>query len=255
MEKPRKKKYWLWGLGVVLVLIILALLYVFGTQWFEKYHYDLNHHNKYVSKKEQIAAILMEFKRVNVNKLPKSILKRSKLLKPEYASITQNQSFYLITKRDVYRKIVGNTRILDMYSSDLALYTTSYFSDDTLYWGIDERILYKLLLLQDKLESKGYDRDAIEVRYGHRSPLMNELVNGASQSRHIAGQAVDMVIGDIDKNSKFTDADKQIVIDICEKYIIKNEGGLGLYPGTRTVHMDVRGYRARWNNYKGKFFK
>jgi len=34
-----------------------------------------------------------------------------------------------------------------------------------------------------------------------------------------------------------------------EKKVIKNEDGLGLYPGTQSVHYDVRGVRARWDSF------
>jgi len=63
------------------------------------------------------------------------------------------------------------------------------------------------------------------------------------------GQAIDMTIGDINKDGTFTKEDKKIVLDICDKKVIGNKGGIGLYPGTRAVHIDVRGYKARWNSY------
>jgi hypothetical protein len=39
------------------------------------------------------------------------------------------------------------------------------------------------------------------------------------------------------------------VLDLLEKEIIKSSGGIGRYPGTRAVHFDVRGYKARWDSY------
>ncbi len=45
------------------------------------------------------------------------------------------------------------------------------------------------------------------------------------------------------------DEQKEIVIDLLETKVIKNKGGIGKYPGTKIVHMDVRGYRARWDTY------
>jgi uncharacterized protein YcbK (DUF882 family) len=38
-------------------------------------------------------------------------------------------------------------------------------------------------------------------------------------------------------------------LDLLENEIIKNDGGIGLYPGTDRVHYDIRGTRARWNSY------
>ena len=71
------------------------------------------------------------------------------------------------------------------------------------------------------MTQKEYDRDNFWIHYGHRHPHLNEAVGGASKSRHIVGEAVDMVIGDINKDGLYTDEDKQIVIDLCEQKIIK----------------------------------
>lgn len=46
-----------------------------------------------------------------------------------------------------------------------------------------------------------------------------------------------------------TAEDKQIVLDFLDKEIIGNKGGIGLSPGTKAVHFDVRGHRATWNSY------
>ena len=36
---------------------------------------------------------------------------------------------------------------------------------------------------------------------------------------------------------------------LIENYIIKDEGGLGLYPKSDVVHFDTRGHRARWDSH------
>jgi len=36
---------------------------------------------------------------------------------------------------------------------------------------------------------------------------------------------------------------------LLDKKIIRNEGGVGLYPNSSSVHFDVRGRRARWKSY------
>jgi len=63
------------------------------------------------------------------------------------------------------------------------------------------------------------------------------------------GEAVDIKIGDINQDGFANQEDKTIVLDLLEKQIIKNTGGIGRYPGTLSVHYDVRGYRARWDSY------
>jgi len=59
-------------------------------------------------------------------------------------------------------------------------------------------------------------------------------------------------IGDINQDGTVNQEDKQIVYKILNTDIIANKGGLGFYPTTQIVHMDVRGINARWNNYKRK---
>jgi uncharacterized protein YcbK (DUF882 family) len=58
---------------------------------------------------------------------------------------------------------------------------------------------------------------------------------------------VDIEIGDVDKNGKINKADKKIVLDLLENQIIGNQGGVGRYPWSQTVHFDVRGWYARWD--------
>jgi hypothetical protein len=235
-------------MGFVLLGVLLTG-WLMGIEQIEKIVFDLHHKNPYVSTSSGIDSILNGFPVVAKKRLPKALIASSGLNKNEFKTLIDQQQFYCIHKKDVYRKIVGDFRIKDFFSSDMGFYTHSYFSKDTLYWGIDKRILYKLVELQDALEERGYDRNALTVRFGHRSPRLNKLIHGASRSRHIAGEAVDITIGDINKDGTYTDEDKQLVLEICEKEIIRNEGGMGLYPGTRVVHLDVRGHRARWNSY------
>ena len=65
----------------------------------------------------------------------------------------------------------------------------------------------------------------------------------------IVGEALDLRINDINDDGRRTQADKQIVLDLLEQHIIKDKGGIGKYPGTMSVHFDVRGYKARWDRH------
>lgn len=98
------------------------------------------------------------------------------------------------------------------------------------------------------LDEQGYDKYGFTVRESHRPPRYNAARGGASKSQHIWGTAVDIVIRDINKDGTADQTDKKIVLEIMEK-IVGNEGGLGKYPGTMTVHFDCRGHRARWDDY------
>lgn len=235
---------------VVAILLIIGL----GTYWrtrefAEQVLYDFCFKNEAVANKKVLENTLSEFETSVVQNLPKAYLEASKMQSAPYREMVASCNFYQLKKKDVYRKIVGNIRIKDLMSKDAEYQNSCYFSNTPLYWGMDKRILFKLLELQQALKSRGYNPYGFRASTGHRTPEFNEALNGASKSRHIAGEAVDLVIGDIDGNGRYTEADKSIVLELCEKEIIKNEGGIGRYPGTRVVHIDVRGYRARWDKY------
>ena len=159
-------------------------------------------------------------------------------------------SQYRILKRDdFFKKIVGDFRINDFVCKDAYYRACLLDASKEYYWLIDEKVLASLIDLRQSLKSKGYDPEAFTITSGHRHPRKNESIRAAKLSRHMKGQAVDMYIQDINKDGKYTDEDKKIVLDIAEKEVIQNKGGIGRYPGTRAVHIDVRGTRARWDSY------
>lgn len=242
--KKRRK-----SLILFLTIMVIGAGILLNRAIIELWIYDAFHENAYINKQQQIDQILQSFDKRPFALLPSTFKKATKMNLDPYQKLVNGQTFYILHKKDVYRRIVGNIRIKDLISRELEYKHLHYFSKDTLYWGIDKRILYKLLALQDLLTLKGYNRNALHINHGHRSPLYNEQLHAAPRSRHIVGEAVDISVGDVDRDGGYSDKDKQIIIDLCERFIIKNNGGLGLYPGTRVVHMDVRGYRARWNSF------
>lgn len=78
----------------------------------------------------------------------------------------------------------------------------------------------------------------LKVNSGYRSPEHNEKVGGAKNSMHVLGQAAD--IAPLQKDMKHI-AD---LWRIAKK--LNPSGGVGLYD--TFVHLDVRGYAARWDN-------
>lgn len=244
------KKVLIFSISLVLTLGILVLVFYSNSRdYLEAFCYDIFNKNEYIDSKKKIQNILSSFQKVRLKDLPKDYLTSSKINHATYKSLTKNSSFYLLKKRDCYKKILGNNRIKALISQDKRYTNTWYFSEEALYWGIDERVLYKALELQDALSEKKLDRDALQITSGHRTPQRNKAVGGASKSRHIKGEALDLWIGDINKDGVYSKEDKQIVLELCDKKIIGNQGGIGLYPGTQVVHIDVRGRRARWNSY------
>lgn len=246
MKKRTLKK------GILFLLIIAVLtayLHWYTRDFIDQIIYDIVFSNAYISSKKDIDNALGSWEQIKGTALPKALKSYSLLDKEEYKNTLASSRYYVLLKKDVYRKVVGNVRVRDLMTRDKYYQRSFLFSSDTLYWGIDKRILYKVLALQDALEKQGYDRDAFWIRYGHRHPQYNLKVGGASRSRHLRGDAVDLVIKDINQDGRYTKKDKDIVLDLCEKQIIGKQGGIGRYPWSRTVHIDVRGKRARWDSY------
>ena len=211
--------------------------------------YDLQEENLEVETQVKVDEILAKYLKKSLEKLETEFIDKTKSDQPEYKGLLKKVKYYQIPQRDVYKKIAGETRIKDLVSRD-EFYIESLFNrTKTINWLIDKQILYKIIELRAELKNNNYNKSGFQITYGHRNPKHNEEINGASKSRHIKGEAVDMIIGDINNDGKYTLVDKEIVIGLLEEKVIKNKGGIGKYPGTRIVHMDVRGYRARWNTY------
>lgn len=166
----------------------------------------------------------------------------------KFKSSLKKEKFYVLKGDDVLRYIVGEYRIKNFLSTD-EYYSSNekdYSKNKKQYWLVDKKMLYMMLDLVLRLDEEGYNKYGFRVRESHRHPKYNTLRGGASSSQHIWGKAVDIVILDINKDGKETQADKTIVLDIMEE-IVGSKGGLGRYPGSMTVHFDSRGNRARWD--------
>lgn len=246
MKKRSLKK----GVFFLFIVALLAsYLHWYTRDVIDQVIYDLSFSNTYINSKKGIDDVLNEWEHIEGRALPAELKAYSLLDEGEYKNVLASSRYYVLRKKDVYKKVVGHIRIKDLMARDKYYRRSFIFSRDTLYWGLDKRILYKVLALQDALEGKGYDRDAFWIRHGHRHPQYNLKVGGAPKSRHLRGDAVDLVIKDLNRDGRYTKADKDIVLGLCEKQIIGNQGGIGRYPWSRTVHIDVRGKRARWDSY------
>jgi hypothetical protein len=101
--------------------------------------------------------------------------------------------------------------------------------------GNASRVAFKL----EKLRHKLGDR-SIPILSWYRSPSHNAAVGGASQSRHMSADAVDIP-------SSFVQSVGTSRFDYWANRVWWN-GGYGQYPsGSR--HGDTRGYRARWTSF------
>ncbi len=102
---------------------------------------------------------------------------------------------------------------------------------DTIFQNIFE-LAKNLQVLRDEVKKP------IKITSGYRNAEFNKKINGASQSRHITGEAADLKI------EGYTP--KQVAA-IIEKLIAAGkmkQGGLGIY--STWIHYDVRGTAARW---------
>lgn len=122
---------------------------------------------------------------------------------------------------------------------------------------VDDRTLEYYQQLKTQLKEKGYTSKVFIIsakRPQWYNNLLVRLKSGATQnSRHLNGEALDIIVLDINKDGKRDTTDVNIVYAILDKEIVKDAGGLGTYKSFKgffsrqMVHFDCRGKRARWN--------
>lgn len=86
-------------------------------------------------------------------------------------------------------------------------------------------------------EIRGYTGRPVTVTSGYRPPAYNREVGGAANSCHIDGLAADIYCEGVTVDELY---------DLCEE-VIGYRGGIGYYPKSGFIHVDVRGYHARWS--------
>ena len=250
--KSKKRLFLLPAVVLLLGLGVLCLFfnpyYWFLDNYYEKI-YDWNHPQLPVTTYKGIDAVLKNFEEVSYSALDTGYLHYSKSEEKKYRSILEARHYYVVRGNAIFRFLTGKFRVKDFLVKDKFYYRNLRHLDDheKQYFLVDKKLLYALLDLQNELEKEGYDRNGFRINYAHRHPLLNVEVGGASVSYHIRGQAIDLVILDINKDGVATKEDKKIVLDILENKIIRDKGGIGKYPWSMVVHFDVRGHRARWD--------
>ena len=132
------------------------------------------------------------------------------------------------------------------------------------YVVLREKLLLKLELILEKLNQEGYNANTLNILSGYRTPYYNKKLKNVKYSQHQYGSAVDFfidempadgIIDDLNQDGQIDYSDATIIYDIIDKMSQKSWyktflGGLGKYKKTHHhgpfVHIDVRGYRARW---------
>jgi hypothetical protein len=132
------------------------------------------------------------------------------------------------------------------------------------YLVLRERLLLKLELVLEKVNEQGYHCHTFTVMSGYRTPYYNKAIGNGAYSRHVWGGAADIYIDVHPRDGMMDDLNKDGIIDYRDAEILHNIidnlygqpwyerfiGGLASYRRTSNhgpyMHIDVRGFRARW---------
>jgi uncharacterized protein YcbK (DUF882 family) len=133
------------------------------------------------------------------------------------------------------------------------------------YLVLEMRNVDKLELVLSDLQAHGVDVSGVRVLSGFRTPQYNKgggnTGGRAELSRHMYGDAADIfidsnhdgVMDDLNHDGKITIADSRVVLDAVDRVEAAHPelvGGAGVYPAAAGhgpfIHIDSRGYRARW---------
>jgi hypothetical protein len=132
------------------------------------------------------------------------------------------------------------------------------------YMVMREGLLLKLEYLLETINDKGFRCDSFHVMSGFRTPYYNTLIGNVKYSRHLWGGAADIfidvsprdgVMDDLNGDGRIDGKDSNLLYDLIEglgplQSYKKFIGGLGRYVNSHNhgpfVHVDVRGFRARW---------
>ena len=131
------------------------------------------------------------------------------------------------------------------------------------YVVLEERLLWKLEAVIAALHRRE-GASSLHVMSGYRTPHYNAAIGQARHSRHMYGDAADVFVDekpedghmdDLNGDGRETRADARRLYRIADRVastslVDRLIGGMGYYPATPThgpfVHIDARGYRARW---------
>ena len=138
------------------------------------------------------------------------------------------------------------------------------------YLVLELRLIDKLELVLSDLQSRGVRTEGVTVMSGFRTPSYNagggNTAGRADLSRHMYGDAADIFI-DNDGNGTMDDLNKDGRVDVRDARFIEEAvnrveraqpgliGGTGVYVACcghgPFIHIDTRGYRARWTGSGG----
>ncbi len=139
-------------------------------------------------------------------------------------------------------------------------------SDYPRYLVLRERLLLKLEFLLEKVNQQGIACNSFTIMSGFRTPYYNRAIGNVQYSRHVWGGAADIFVDETPRDGIMDDLNGDGVVNredaswlhrLVESLYKKPDyesfiGGLGLYGANAAhgpfVHVDARGFRARWSN-------
>jgi uncharacterized protein YcbK (DUF882 family) len=109
------------------------------------------------------------------------------------------------------------------------------------------------LALKKSLKEKGFHSNLLVVstkRSKWENNLFERFSVAAPNSRHLVGEAIDFLVFDINSDGKINGKDVDIVYEILNDEIVKDQGGAGTYKKQglitrQMIHIDCRGFNSR----------
>jgi hypothetical protein len=132
------------------------------------------------------------------------------------------------------------------------------------YVVLQEKLLLKLELLLTLANKEKFKASTFTVMSGYRTPYYNKAIGNVGYSAHLFGLAADIFIDEQNADGKMDDLNRDGKINYhdaakfynmvehvhAEPWYKTYIGGLGKYKATPShgpfVHVDVRGFKARW---------
>ena len=122
--------------------------------------------------------------------------------------------------------------------------------------GVDRDTVGVYESLKAKVKERGYEPRFFVIsgrRYWLDNKLLTSFGGASPNSRHLHGDAVDIIVLDVNDDGVADSKDVDVLHRILNEELIENKGGIGTYKNEsgffdrQMVHFDLRGHRARWS--------
>lgn len=133
------------------------------------------------------------------------------------------------------------------------------------YLVLREKLVVKLEMLLEHVNQHGIRAATFHVMSGYRTPHYNASLGNTTYSRHMWGDAADILIDhfpkdghmdDLNRDGRIDKTDAETLAELVEQFENRYRfagmiGGLGRYEKNHAhgpfIHVDARGFRARWD--------